>query len=792
MVRGLLAILFSLLALTSSLAVELRLTVWDSDVALDALRRSVSAFEAANPGIKVKLEPVPYGNYQDKLLTQVAARVAPDVAMMNPENFQRYARREVIWNLNEFAKSDPEFKISEFYPEIIEAMSLEGNLYVLPRDIAPIGLIYYNKRLFDEAGIPYPNGSWTWDFGVRPELKEKDFLWTVDRLTQKSPEGKTLRYGFAPGWPQAIVDTFVYSQGARYVDDPVEPTELRMTDPRIIKSYELAREMAFEHRWMPSQVELQTSLMLGVQDLFVQQKTAMFLSGIWEVPGLREKLKPGSKDFFEWDIVLVPAYKDGKRAMPTGGAGYCVLKQTKHPEAAWKLAKWMAGPFAMNEMAKTGLAQPAIAQLARQSPWVPSVRDPIEMQYPPSRIITDAAVANVVFNPTGELYPEIVGLVNAQLDRIWLGTTSPKTALESAQKVGTDRLKVLRAESDLPAFSWPVGLGLGLIIVASLAAWVYWPERGRKMTQREKQENRTAYLFIAPWLIGLVAFTLGPMVLSLLMSFADWDVIRDAKFRGVANYTEAFTVDPRFYPALKATFIYTAVSVPLGLCIALGLALLLNSKVFGMPVYRTLFYLPSLASGVASALIWKAVFRTDGGLLNSLIYGPDGNRNLLGLAGILSPLTTPGSQVNWLGTEQTALPALIVMSVWGAGAGMVVLLAGLQGIPEFYYEAARVDGAGPWTRFRSITLPMLSPALLFTLITGLIGSFQVFTQAFVMTGGGPGDATRFYMLHLYDRAFVGLRMGYSSALAWILFLIIVVFTALQLRMSKWVYYEAAP
>ncbi|MBX7136052.1 MAG: sugar ABC transporter permease, partial [Fimbriimonadaceae bacterium] len=341
-----------------------------------------------------------------------------------------------------------------------------------------------------------------------------------------------------------------------------------------------------------------------------------------------------------------------------------------------------------------------------------------------------------------------------------------------------------------PPYNWTFATLFGLVLLGSVVAWVYWPERKKPYTSRQRSESRSAYLFISPWLIGLFVFTLGPMVLSLLMSMADWDIITPARWRGADNFTEAFTVDPRFWKVLTVTTVYTVVSIPLGLLCALGLALLLNVKVKGMPLFRTFFYLPSLASAVAGSLIWKRVFQQDGGLLNLIIYGPSGDGNFLGLASLLAPLSPPHQQMNWLGTEQTALPSIILMSLWGVGGGMVILLAGLQGIPQFYYEAATLDGAGTWQRFKAVTWPLLTPSIFFSLITGLIGSFQVFAQALIMTNGGPNDSTRFFMLHLYEAGFRDLRMGYASALAWILFGVILIFTLFQMRLQRYVYYES--
>jgi multiple sugar transport system permease protein len=289
----------------------------------------------------------------------------------------------------------------------------------------------------------------------------------------------------------------------------------------------------------------------------------------------------------------------------------------------------------------------------------------------------------------------------------------------------------------------------------------------------------------------MIAFTVGPMVLSILMSTMNWDMILPAQWRGVGNFREAFNQDPTFWPSIKVTMVYTLVATPLGIFFAMLLALLLNQKVRGVTLFRAAFYIPSIASAVASALIARKVFAPDDGLMNKLLYSPVFQK--LGWA-ISSWAGTPKDHINWFNNEKTAMPALIILSIWGVGGAMVVLLAGLQGIPTYYYEAATVDGANPYQKFKAITFPLLTPSLFFTLVTGFIGSFQIFTAVFVITGGsggGPNNSLLVYMVNLYDAAFQQARMGYAAALAWVLFVIILFFTMLQLGLSRYVFYEAA-
>jgi len=296
--------------------------------------------------------------------------------------------------------------------------------------------------------------------------------------------------------------------------------------------------------------------------------------------------------------------------------------------------------------------------------------------------------------------------------------------------------------------------------------------RRNKLSGLARREAMAGYMFISPWILGFLIFTLGPMIASLVLSFTDWDLLTHPSYSGLYNYSEMFKNDPRYIQSLKVTFIYSLTSVPLHLISSLLVAILLNQKIKGSALFRTILYLPSMVSGVANALLWRWMYSPEWGLINWL----------LGLMGIQGP--------PWLYSKDWALPALIFMSIWGLGQTMVIFLAGLKDIPLQLYEAAEIDGANTIQRFRYITLPMLSPVIFFNLIMGIIGSFQAFTTAQVMTGGGPSNATLLYVLYLYENAFLFFKMGYASAQAWVLFLIVVSFSLLVIKSSPmWVYYE---
>lgn len=274
-------------------------------------------------------------------------------------------------------------------------------------------------------------------------------------------------------------------------------------------------------------------------------------------------------------------------------------------------------------------------------------------------------------------------------------------------------------------------------------------------------------------MLGFFVITLGPMLTSLWLSFTDYRLLREPSFIGFDNYTRMFS-DPKWLESVQVTAVYVLVSVPLQLAFALLVATALNRGLRGLTIYRSIYYIPSLIGGsVAIAVLWRQMFGRHG-LINQF----------LGIFGV--------APQSWIGSPDTALGTLIILNVWTFGSPMVIFLAALRQVPVFLYEAAEIDGASAWQRFLHVTIPMITPVVLFNLILQLIGAFQAFTQAFVVSGGtgGPANSTLFYTLYLYQRAFVGFEMGYASALAWMLFVTIAIVTGINFWLSKyWVHYD---
>lgn len=277
--------------------------------------------------------------------------------------------------------------------------------------------------------------------------------------------------------------------------------------------------------------------------------------------------------------------------------------------------------------------------------------------------------------------------------------------------------------------------------------------------------------FVSPWLIGFFIFTIGPVLYSLYLSFTDYQVLLPPRWIGTENFKVLFRDDPLFWKSLYNTAYYVLFRVPTGIILALLLAILLNQRYRGVTIFRSIFYFPSLISGVVLSVIWLWILSPEFGILNMV----------LSAVGIKAPL--------WLTDPKWSKLAFVIMSLWSVGPQMIIFLAGLQDIPEQLYEAAHIDGSNWWQDIRYITLPMITPSLFYNIIVLIIGAFQVFTQAFIMTNGGPLDSTLFYVLYLYNNGFRYFRMGYASAMAWILFVIIFSLTLLQFRYSSWVHYE---
>jgi ABC-type sugar transport system permease subunit len=460
----------------------------------------------------------------------------------------------------------------------------------------------------------------------------------------------------------------------------------------------------------------------------------------------------------ELDIGVAPLPRpaDGRRANVIYAAGWCVPKTTDHPDWALRLAAYLAGAEAARVRSRYGIGIPGRIDVAR----LQAERDRFGLEHV---FIEETQYGRQSWGTRVDEFSRIETITRLAVDEVMIGGRDIHEAFtEAAQTIDTERAAAAQLSDETAGlagnrevFFFLLVVSGGVVALAGAGAVVL---RGR-----ERKRLLTGYSFLFPSLVILVVFIATPIFFSLFLSFHRWNVVSTAKpFIGLENFAR-LAGDRHFWNAFRNTAIYT-LHVPVGMAISLAIAVLMNRRIRGVRALRTLFFLPSISSFVAVAIVWQWIYHPQFGLANFL----------------LRTLHLP--QIGWLSDPATALASIMLMSIWlGLGYQMVIFLAGLQGIPRELYEAAITDGASAWQRFIHITLPLLRPTIFFVLVTSLIGSFQVFSQVFIMTSGGPLSSTDVVVFHIYQNAWDYLKMGYASAMSWVLFIIIMVITWLQFR-----------
>jgi ABC-type sugar transport system permease subunit len=485
----------------------------------------------------------------------------------------------------------------------------------------------------------------------------------------------------------------------------------------------------------------------------------------------------------------------------SGGFSYAIPRGAPHPETAWEFIKWMNSVDAALIDAK---AQQAYCN-SKGRLFVPeiaankAVNDAVFAAYAPKaakyrnalRFFIDM-MPHAKFRPVTfvgqRLWDEHVRAFDQATHHATSGVT-PQQAMDAGARVVQRELDKAVQRERFPLLPpWVAPAIAALLGLAVLALVIHRALGIMKLGQLSRGETAAGYLFASPWILGFLLLTAGPIVASILLSFCDYDVLHAPRYVGIHNYTELLGSDSYYLKKSLGNVVYLAgIGIPLSMATGLAIAMLLNAKVGGMSGYRTFFYLPSIVPVVASAVLWAWV-------LNG-----DPNRGLLNAAWKATLLPWFGwAPPGWFGAAEWAKPGLIIQGLWGAGGGMILWLAGLQGVPQHLYEAADIDGAGIWCKFRNVTLPMLSPYVFFNLIMGTIGALQEFDRVYILgnqgsgdNSAGPVDSLLVPVLYLFNNAFKYFKMGYASALAWVLFVIILALTLIQLKLApRWVHYEA--
>lgn len=727
---------------------KLYVSSWaDSKGEIAADEKIVAEFMRLHPGVEVSYEPaLQFHAYEQKIITNIVAGAAPDVFLLDSKIMPSFINKGVLLDLMPYCEALG-IELDMYFPNVLAIAQRDTALYAFPKDFTPM-VITYNKKLFREHGIGAPPPNWTWE----------DFLAIAQKLTRDTNnEGRIEQYGaIMPNTYYSWI-TLVWTFGG----DVLDPTGRRASG--FFDSRETEAALQF---WVDLHDKYQVTPNTGAHgqssrsgvahSLFMSNHVGMRLDGHWNLVRYLPFMQSGE---LELGVAPLPAH-NGRKVNVMYESGWCVPRNTKHPELAVALAAFLSGEYACRARSALALALPAVKSVAAEQaardtlgieqiffdevqhcrqPWGTRVERFTELEL----LLQDALDETLVnHRPLRESLQQYAARIDAKLEQIHASPTGV--------------LQPLTGDKEILRFLYGVGAVALTIALFGLARTA----RGMRATMLK------GMLFLLPSALHLLIFLLTPIAFAVYLSVHHWEVIVPQKtFVGLQNFAEMFR-DELFWNALKNTLMYS-LNVPLCMALALGVAVLLHQKLRGVNLLRTLYFLPSVSSFVAIALVWRLLYEPNFGLANYF----------------LQTLGLPQSQ--WLNAPSTAMLALIIMSIWlGLGYQMVIFLAGLQGIPEMFYEAATIDGASAWQRFRHITLPQLRPTTFFVLVTSLIGSFQVFTTVFMMTGGGPARSTDVVVFHIYQAAWDNLRMGYASAMSMVLFVIIMIATWAQFKLMR--------
>jgi ABC-type sugar transport system permease subunit/ABC-type glycerol-3-phosphate transport system substrate-binding protein len=725
----------------------------------------VAQYEQEHPDIKITR--IQAADFDSKLKTMLAAGTPPDLFYMGSAGVPEFGQLHLMMNLEPFIARLPDGKrwLDGFYPLLLDAFRYDGHqtgrgpLYGIPKDFTTM-LMYVNCDLFKKAGIAVPYNGWTWD----------EFEIDCKKISALPPDAAGRNYGAVLNtWPD-VLENIIQCYGGDLFNG-ADFSDMTIDSPEAIAALTMIQRTRFVdnsvfHATGPAASDN------GIQLFYTGKVAAIGPVGRWATPHYRG-VGPGDPGIteFKWDVVPLPHEK--RMVSDIAVVAWTMSSATKHPAQAFDLLHFLTGEEGQQTMARLGMAIPSLKAVAQSDAFLSGKPDH-------SRLFLDEIkYAQISQLPAEREFTQYMNDAVAQC--LELNQESPANAAAQLRQRWKREMASPLKSRQYPPMNWRLvaTAATGAVIVITAGAW--WLGRRQKIGSLDRKTARTGWLFVSPWVIGFAALTLGPMVMSLLLSMTKWTAmapVTEARFVGLDNFRHMAEFDADIGQSLRVTAYYALLAVPLGQIAALAVALLMNANVKGISAFRTIYYIPTLVGGVTMATIWLWLFNSNYGLINHMI-GP--------MARWLG--TTPP---DWVGRDATrwGVPAFVLMSLWTVGGGMLIYLAALKNVPVSLYEAARIDGASTVNQFFAVTLPMISPLILFNLIMAIIASFQVFAQVYVMTDGGPGNATLIYVLYLYRQAFEFHNMGYASAMAWVLFVLVLALTCLVIRSSRrWVYYE---
>lgn len=766
----------------------------------------VHQFEKENPDYKVIISASAERDTTSdaqRLLSAVAGGVPPDVVFFNRSATGEWASRNALSDLTPLLESQSaddayRIRLDELYPWALAEASYQApgaaqaSIFGIPLT-ADIRVLYLNAQALRDAGLVDANGNplppRTWE-----ELREYAKKLTIYRTPGEQASG-IARLGFAPGLAAGFGNSFLYLWGWQAGGSLLSPDGLRVTfdTPEIVRALRFLVDLHDDVGGAAQVAAFQQNTAGLEMDPFLRGAMAMRIDNDWFMRVMIALFKP------DMDFIVAPAplpadrFAAGEKPLTWAGGFSLVIPETsKNKQGAFRLIQYITSERGTRLLERgkreraeaegrlylpEGLANRVVYEkLVQESVFDnPRMPQPFKHAYEVLRELMLTTRFRPV-TPVGQLLwnqqrRAIEDAIRHRYDEDAkrLGLDPVQLALQrAAEPVQRQLDDVLRPPTGRVVRWWPWFVGYLILITALLLLIVI---AGRNRRAYRKSEVAAAMMFASPWIIGMILLVGGPIVFSIVLAFTRYDVLSPARYTGLENFRDLLA-DPIFYKSIANTA-FMLIRVPLGMLVGLGIAMLLDRAIRGIGFYRTAMFMPAIVPMVAASLLWMWIFNPTIGPIN----------------GVLGAIRLP--QPLWLSDPNWSKPALIIMSLWTAGASMIIWLAGLQSIPPQLYEAASIDGAGPWRRFWNITIPMLSPYILFNAIVGVIATMQIFGEAYIMTPDGrPADSTMVYAYHLFKQAFQYFRMGYASALAWILFVMVLALTILQLWAGrKWVHYE---
>jgi multiple sugar transport system permease protein len=759
-----------------------------------------------------------------RLMSAIAGGVPPDVVFFDRFAIGEWAARGALTDLKPLldaqAPDDPDrLDLSQYYDYAVAEASYRPpgsnqtpGVFGIPCN-TDIRLLYVNRDALRQAGLvdgrgePRPPRHWD-------ELRDYAKRLTIYRVPGDARSG-IVRLGFGPMTGNSWLYLYAWQAGGEFMNG--DRTRVTMDAPPVVRALWFVADVYDDLGGVGQVKGFEQVQGTAAMDPFMLGRLAMKIDTDVQMNHIAD-WRP------DLDFMLAPAPMPEDRLDAgeepvawSGGFALVIPATARHKRGAFELIKYLRSWEAV-QLAQAGTQEQRQAEGRLFLPGIEVNRvffDRLVKQYVDGdeslpRSFKDAYEQIRAMLPRTRIRPvTAVGqLLWAQQVRAIDAGAAHSMAAE-AKRRGVDEMELVLRTMQRPVqvqldkllapppphvVNWrPYLWGYGALVALPFALMLVAFRRRRVAYGYMKRELGAAMLFASPWMIGFVVLVGGPILLSIVFSFTQYDVLNEARYVGLRNYAEVVS-DKVFYRSLFNT-IFMILGIPIGMVVSLAIALLLNHAVRGIGFYRAAFYIPAIIPLVASSLMWVWAYNPSYGLINSLLlwlYDTSAIQAIERGIGVVLGEPFHFTLPLWLQDAGWSKPSLIVMRVWAAGGAMIIWLAGLQSIPQELYEAATVDGAGPWQRFRNVTLPMLSPYILFNLIIGLIATMQIFGEAYIMTEGGPVDSTLFYTYYLFKNAFQYFRMGYASALAWILFLVVLALTLAQLWFSKrWVHYEQA-